>query len=88
MKTPVWFVQDGDSLYFWTQSDSGKAKRIRNNDTVNIAPSTGTGEPLDEWIPARAQADDSVEAVQHVKRLMSKKIWDYVPHLRFPQYAS
>jgi hypothetical protein len=28
---------------------------------------------LGEWVSARAQADDSVEAVQHIKRLMSKK---------------
>ena len=73
VKTPVWFAQDGDWLYVWTQADSGKAKRIRNNDTVNIVPSTGTGEPLSEWIPARAQADDSPDAIKHVEKLMKKK---------------
>ncbi len=73
VKTPVWFAQEGDSLYVWTQADSGKAKRIRNNGTANVAPSTGSGEPLGEWIPARAQADDSSEAVQHVTKLMKKK---------------
>ena len=73
VKTPVWFVQDGDSFYIWTQTDSGKAKRIRNNCTVKVATSTGTGEPLGEWIPAHAQADDSPPAIQHVKVLMSKK---------------
>ncbi len=73
VKTPVWFTQDEDSFYVWTQTDSGKAKRIRNNGTVNIAPSTGDGKPLSEWILARAQADDSPAAVQHVKKLMSKK---------------
>ncbi|HAE59309.1 MAG TPA: PPOX class F420-dependent oxidoreductase, partial [Anaerolineae bacterium] len=29
VKTPVWFVQDGEVLYIWTQTDSGKAKRVR-----------------------------------------------------------
>lgn len=73
VKTPVWFAQDGDSLYIWTQADSGKAKRIRNNGVVNIAPCTASGDLLGEWIPARAQANDSASAIQHVKNLMGKK---------------
>ena len=73
VKTPVWFAQEGDALYVWTQADSGKAKRVRNNGAVNIAPCSASGDLLGEWIPARAQADNSVEAVQHVKKLMGKK---------------
>jgi PPOX class probable F420-dependent enzyme len=73
VKTPVWFVEDGDALYVWTQAGSGKAKRIRNNGTVNIAPSTGSGEPVGEWSPARAQADESPTAIQRVEKLMKKK---------------
>jgi hypothetical protein len=73
VKTPVWFAQDEDALYIWTQSDSGKAKRIRNNGTAKVAPSTGAGEPLGKWIPVHAKADDSPAAVQHVKNLMGKK---------------
>jgi PPOX class probable F420-dependent enzyme len=73
VKTPVWFVEDGDALYVWTQAGSGKAKRIRNNGTVNIAPSTGSGEPVGEWLPARAQADESPDAIKQVEKLMKKK---------------
>jgi hypothetical protein len=73
VKTPVWFTQDGETLLVWTQADSGKAKRIRNNCTVNIAPSTGSGVPLGEWIPARAQVDKSAETIQRVEKLMKKK---------------
>jgi len=73
VKTPVWFAQDGDSLYVWTQADSGKAKRVRNNGAVNIAPCTASGDPLGEWLSARAQADDSPAAIQHVKNQMVKK---------------
>jgi len=39
VKTTVWFAQEGDMLYVWTIGESGKAKRIRNNARVNIAPS-------------------------------------------------
>ena len=73
VRTPVWFVQDRETLLVWTQADSGKAKRIRNNCTVKVAPSTGAGEPLGEWIPARAQTDDSPDAVKQVEKLMKKK---------------
>jgi len=38
VRTPVWFVQDGNVLFVRTIADSGKVKRIRNNPQVNIAP--------------------------------------------------
>jgi len=31
VKTPVWFVQDGDAIFVRTLANSGKVKRIRNN---------------------------------------------------------
>jgi PPOX class probable F420-dependent enzyme len=73
VKTPVWFVQDGEVLYIWTQTDSGKAKRVRNVSRVNIAPSRGDGAPLGDWVPASASRDDTPETVEHVRKLMSKK---------------
>jgi PPOX class probable F420-dependent enzyme len=73
VKTPVWFVRDGETLFVWTQTGTGKAKRIRNNGTVNIVPSTGSGEPVGEWQPARAQVEESPEAMDRVVSLMKKK---------------
>lgn len=73
VKTPVWFVQDGEVLYIWTQTNSGKAKRVRNVSRVNIAPSRGDGAPLGDWVPASASRDDTPETVEHVRKLMSKK---------------
>ena len=73
VKTPVWFVQDGEVLYIWTQTDSGKAKRVRNVSKVNIAPSRGDGAPLADFVPASARRDDSPDAVKHVRGLMVKK---------------
>ena len=73
VKTTVWFVQDGEALQVWTQAGSGKARRIRNDGAVRITPSTGSGQPLGEWIPARATADESPAAIQHVEKLMKKK---------------
>ena len=73
VKTPVWFVQDGEALHVWTQAGSGKAKRIRNNGTVRVAPSTGSGEPTGEWVDARAETNESPDAINHVEKLMQKK---------------
>ena len=73
VRTPVWFAQEGDALFVWTEANSGKAKRIRRDGRVRIAPSTGAGEALGEWTEARAQTDDSPEALRHIQALMRKK---------------
>ena len=43
--TTVLFALANDKIYVWTTKDSGKVKRIRNNATVHIAPSTRLGQP-------------------------------------------
>ncbi len=73
VKTPVWFVQDGETLHIWTQAGAGKARRIRNNGSVRVAPSTGSGEPTGDWVDARAQTDETPESIKHVETLMKKK---------------
>ena len=73
VKTPVWFVEDGEALLVWTQAGSGKAKRIRGDGTVRVAPSTGSGDPVGEWIPAHALADESPETIQRLEKMMKKK---------------
>jgi PPOX class probable F420-dependent enzyme len=73
VRTPVWFVQEGETLYVWTQADSGKAKRIRREGRIRIAPCKADGTLLGEWIEARAQADASPEALAHVQALMRRK---------------
>jgi len=95
VKTPVWFVQEGETLYVWTQAQSGKVKRIRNNGAVRIVPSTGNGEPLSEWLPAQAKLDETPAALKHVNALMSKKygfmfhVFGFLGKLRGnPQYTA
>ncbi len=73
VRTPVWFVQEGEALYVWTLADSGKAKRIRRNGRIRIAPCTASGKPIGEWIQAQARADASPEALAHVQSLMRRK---------------
>lgn len=48
--TPVWGARDGDALFFWSVTDSGKIKRIRRSPRVLVAPcdirGRSTGEPV------------------------------------------
>lgn len=36
--TPVWVTREGDHLYVITDAQSGKVKRLRNNNQVLLAP--------------------------------------------------
>ena len=73
VKTPVWFVQEGDVLFARTIADSGKVKRIRNNGRINIAPCKMDGALLGEWIPAIAQEVSDPEVDFKVDKLLDKK---------------
>ena len=74
VKTPVWFVQEGDALYIWAFAKSGKVKRIRNNASVTIAPCKWRGEVTGKWTAAQASVDGSSAAVKHVEVLLRQKI--------------
>ena len=53
--TPVSFVEDHGRLLVNTGADSYKARRIRRNPTVAVAPCTARGALRGEPIPARAE---------------------------------
>lgn len=73
VKTPVWFVMDGDILYVRTGANSGKVKRIRNNGQANVAPCKADGTLLGEWIAAQAREVRDAETGQKVNRLLDRK---------------
>ena len=55
VRTPVWFVELRDELCIRTDPRSGKAKRMRNNPSVRVAPCTVRGEPTGDWFEGRAR---------------------------------
>lgn len=57
--TPVWLVRDGDTLRVYTQADSGKAKRIRNNSAVTVAPCDARGRLKGDSAPGTADLLDA-----------------------------
>ncbi len=73
VKTPVWFGQDRNTLIIWTQANSGKAKRIRNNGRAKIAPSDAAGNALGAWQDVEAREDASPRALERAVSIFQKK---------------
>ena len=80
VKTPVWFAADPSlrldskdaKLYVYTIGVSGKVKRIRHNQRVNVAPCDMRGGLKGQWVPARAEILAGAEAL-HGMRLLNRK---------------
>jgi PPOX class probable F420-dependent enzyme len=54
VKTPVWFVLHDNALYAYTEADSWKVKRIRNNSRVRVAICNMRGQVKGAWLDATA----------------------------------
>ena len=88
VRTPVWFAQETGSsspaglapdevgettvFYVYTLPDSGKAKRIRNNPKVRVAPCDMRGNLRGAWVDARARICEGAE-VAHGQELLRRK---------------
>jgi uncharacterized protein len=72
VKTPVNIAVDGDHAFIRTWDTAGKAKRIRNNPEVTIAPSTVRGRPTGPSIPAHARILTGVESARAGRLLAGK----------------
>ncbi len=72
VKTPVWFVLHGGNLYVYTDADSWKVKRIRNNPRVRVVPCTIRGRVIGPWIDGRASIVDGEER-ETADRLLDRK---------------
>ena len=75
--TPVWFAADPASgapqaLYVYSTADSGKAKRIRRNARVRIAPCDLRGNLLGDWVEARAEIAVDEEAERGMRLVNAK----------------
>ena len=75
--TPVWFARVGDNLYAVTGRNTGKAKRIRNNPDVAIAPSDFRGRPKGRDLRAVARLTDERNGGPADRALQNKYGWQY-----------
>lgn len=72
VRTPVWFIERDGTLFVRTDSDTGKAKRIRRNPLIRIAPCTMRGEPKGAWISAEAKLAGNEDAEKAYQLLREK----------------
>ena len=75
--TPVWFARVGEVLYVVTGRGTGKAKRIRNNHHVIVAPSDFRGKPKGPDIRAAARLTSQREGDPADRALRGKYGWQY-----------
>jgi uncharacterized protein len=89
VRTPVWFAAEPASgvphtLYLYSTVNSGKAKRVRNNPRVRVAPCDVRGKLRGDWIEASAEIVTG-DIAQHGMRLLNKK---YLPWKQFLDFFS
>ena len=72
VRTPVWFVLHNDALYVYTEANSGKVKRVRNNPQVRVAVCNMRGDVKGPWLDAIASLVDGDERIAADKLLDQK----------------
>ena len=72
IRTPVWFVIDNDVIYVITRENTGKVKRLKNNQNIQIATCSFKGKPKSEWMKGIAKKVTDEEAEKATK-LRKKK---------------
>ena len=87
VRTPVWFASEPavgvpQTLYVHSTADSGKAKRIRTNPRVRVAPCDMRGNLRGDWIEARAAIVTGDEASRGM-RLLNQKYFPWKQLLDF-----
>lgn len=87
VRTPVWFAERDGVFYFYTEAESFKVKRIRNNPRVRVAPCDVRGNIKGEWIEGQArilQGEESRLAHELItaKYGWQKKIGDFLARFR------
>ena len=93
VRTPVWFVDDGEAFYIRTGANSGKVKRIRNNPDVQIAPCKADGTVIGEWISTKGKEITDTDTDKQVDKLLGKKygiqknLFAWMSRLRGDQYT-
>lgn len=87
VRTPVWFAAEPatgvpQTLYVYSTTDSGKAKRIRNSPRVRVAPCDARGNLRGDWSEARSAIVTGEEA-QRGMRLLEQKYFPWKQLLGF-----
>ncbi len=93
VRTPLWFVEDGGVLYFYTVAHSSKVRRIRNNPRVRVAPCDYRGKVKGEWVDATARRLDQAESrrandLLNLKYGLFKRVLNFLAKIRGHERAA
>lgn len=74
VSTPVWIAPDGEDLYFFSDTDAFKVKRIRNNPDVTLQPCDVRGRVKDgaPLVTGLAEVLDHADTPR-VRRIVNRK---------------
>jgi uncharacterized protein len=53
--TPVWQITDGEIMWVWTGATTGKARRLRRDPALTVAPCTARGTITGDAVEARGE---------------------------------
>ena len=85
VKTPIWFVLHTNAFYVYTEADSWKVKRIRNNPRVRVAVCNIRGGIKGPWLDATASLVEGDERLAADKLLdrkyFLKKIFNFLTRI-------
>ncbi len=73
--TPVWFVEKEGKICVWTQSNSGKMKRLRHNSKVTLAVCTMGGKVVGPTVEGLARIVSHQEKEEVRLLLLAKYGW-------------
>ena len=82
VKSPVWVIAENGTLYVRSGPESWKVKRIRNNPSVRVAPSTMSGKVNGDWVKGEAHFVEGTEA-KRILELFNKKYGFMIKLLNF-----
>jgi len=71
--TPVTIAVDGDRAFVRTWDTAWKARRMRNNPNVLVAPSTMRGRPVGPALPARSRLLSGEEAIRAARAIARRQ---------------
>lgn len=84
--TPVWFVRapEAGAYHVFANVSSGKVKRIRNFEAVQVALCNWQGKLLGEWKPGQAELvaeSDAIYDAFRAKYRMTFRVFDFFSKL-------
>jgi uncharacterized protein len=63
VSTPVWFIHKDNKIYIRTSNQSGKVKRIKNNNNVSYALCNISGKIKEEWHSGVAKIEPDINKI-------------------------